>query len=176
VQKTKGIYIKLCVAALFALACGAVSATADDPAASMMASQIDASPERSMPLIIYIGTNEYQLENVDAATREGITLGVYNLDARRNLERRMMEGLPTSPEESNLDIDALQAIVEQRFNALSQDELTSIFQAIMLVQRWDIRKAPAFVFGNGQAVIYGLTDVEEMLEFWREWQSTEGLQ
>ena len=172
IKTMKGIYMKLFVCAIFfvvSLASGAINVIADDMAKDSVLPDID----HAMPLIVYIGTNEYPVENADAAARAGVTLATYNLDARRNLEQMMMAGLPTSPDESNLDIDALQAIVEQRFNALSQDDLKSIFQPVMLVQRWDIRKAPAFVFGNGQAVVYGLTDAEAMLEYWHEWQNTQ---
>jgi len=170
--------LRLSFAVLFivtGLVCGASNTVAGDIISNIMAEQFGAPGDpdnRSIPLIIYIGTNDYPLENADAAARAGVNLGVYNLDAQRNLERRMMDGLPTSPEESNLDINALQRIVEQRFNALSQDELRSIFQPVMLAERWDIRKAPAFIFGNGEAVVYGLTDVLAILKLWQEWQTS----
>jgi len=125
------------------------------------------------PMIVYLGTNDFPLENADAATRAGMTLAAYNLDAHRNLEHRLMEGLPTSLK--TLDrIGAIQNIVEQRINALPEQAIMNIFQPVMLVQRWDIRKVPAAVFGNGEAVVYGITDADLILEYWREWRSTQG--
>ncbi|MCF6256160.1 MAG: TIGR03757 family integrating conjugative element protein [Gammaproteobacteria bacterium] len=130
-------------------------------------------------MIVYLGTNDFPLENAEAATRAGITLAAYNLDAQKNLEHHLMEGLPIHLKTMD-SIGSIQSIVEQRINDLPQEEIMAIFQPVMLVQRWDIRKTPAAVFGKGEAVVYGITDANLILEYWQEWQSTrsagEGLQ
>ena len=45
--------------------------------------------------------------------------------------------------------------------------MQNAFRGIALAIQWGIRKAPAFVFDNGQAVIYGLTDAEVALKRWQ---------
>lgn len=116
-----------------------------------------------LPMVVYIGTNDYPVKKAEAATTAGISMVAYNLDAHRNLENHLTENLPS-------DMATAMALAEARFDALPQEDVKSIFQAVALTARWDIRKAPAFVFGNGEAVIYGLTDTAEALTVWRKWQ------
>lgn len=123
-------------------------------------------------VIVYIGTNDYPLESAETAAESGVKIETYNLDAQRNLENRLMAGLPTKP--GTMNIEDVQRIVGQRFNALSPEEVKSIFEPVSLTQRWDIRKVPAFVFGNGEAVIYGITDVAVALEYWQDWRDFQG--
>lgn len=122
-----------------------------------------ATPHEALPRIVYIGTNDHPVENAVAATRAGVGLSTYNLDAQRNLENHLAADLPS-------DMAAAEALVQQRFDALSTEEVRAIFQAVILVAQWDIRQVPAFVFGDGEAVIYGLTDVGEALDHWRAWR------
>ncbi len=128
--------------------------------------------EQGGSLIVYIGTNDYPLENAEAAAEAGVKIAAYNLDAKRNLENSLMAGLPTKS--GTMNIEDVQRIVEQRFNALSPEEVRSIFEPVSLAQRWDIRKAPAFVFGSGEAVIYGITDAVVALEYWQDWRDSQG--
>ena len=46
------------------------------------------------PIVVFIGTNQYQAVNTEAAEAFGIQLMQYNLDAHRNLEKKLSEGLP----------------------------------------------------------------------------------
>jgi len=118
----------------------------------------------NLPQVVYIGTNDFPIENAKTATKAGITLGTYNLDAQRNLETHLADNLPVD------DMALANTIVQQRFDALPEGAVQSAFEAVSLSARWDIRKAPAFVFGDGEAVIYGVSDVSEALEIWRAWQ------
>ena len=127
-------------------------AQADEPAAP-----------HDLPRIVYIGTNDSPVENPSAASRAAFDLSTYNLDAQRNLENHLAADLPS-------DMTAAEALVQQRFDDLSTEEVRAIFQAVVLVSQWDIRKVPAFVFGDGEAVIYGLTDVGDALDHWQAWR------
>ena len=131
-------------------------------AADDMASPMEGAPSPALQ-VVYIGTNDYPLENEEAAKKAGITLGAYNLDAPRNLERRLVMALPA-------DRATAETLVRQRFGALPAEEVRAIFKAVVMASQWDIRKAPAFVFGGGEAVIYGLTDVGEALGHWEAWR------
>jgi len=155
------------------LVCVTSTVAADDVVDTMMEEQLDAELSNVQgQQIIYIGTNEYPLKNADVAVSAGISLGTYNLDAQHNLENHLVKGLPTVP--GKMNIEDAERIVEQRFNALSQADIMSIFQPVLLVERWDIRKAPAFVFGNGEAVIYGISDAAVAINIWQEWRREGG--
>lgn len=123
----------------------------------------------NLPQIIYIGTNDHPLENARAAEQAGITLGAYNLDAQRNLEHWLIRDLPVDLADPR-DFERVQGIVQARFAELSDDDVRNAFMAVMLAAQWDIRKAPAFVFGNGISVIYGLTDAAVAIDHWRAWR------
>ena len=112
------------------------------------------------PVMVYLGTNQYPLLNADQAARYGVRLVQYNLDDHRNLERRLSADLPQNLEEA-------ERIVNERLAALDGEALQNAFRGIALAIQWDIRKAPAFVFENGQTVIYGLTDAEVALKRWQ---------
>ena len=142
------------------LGIGSLAQAADDAA-----SPLAGDPYlENLPQVAYIGTNDFPMENAKAATKAGITLGVYNLDAQRNLETHLADNLPVD------DMVLANTIVQQRFDALPEGAVQSAFEAVSLSARWDIRKAPAFVFGDGEAVIYGVSNAGEALEIWREWQ------
>lgn len=122
--------------------------------------------------IIYIGTNAYAPKNIDAAQDREFTISTYNLDTQRNLEKQLSEGLPTDPSQ----IEEAERIAGERFEALPIADLQAIFRPVILVAKWDIRKVPAFVFGDGGAVIYGLTDVDAALDHWQAWREERGSQ
>jgi len=118
------------------------------------------------PRVVYIGTNDDPMEYAEAIERLDIPFAALNLDAQRNLEMRLAEDLPT-------DRDAASALIQQRFEALDTD-VRSVFHALVLTARWDIRKTPAFVFDRGAAVIYGVTDARVAVSAWRRWQRRGG--
>ena len=39
-----------------------------------------------------------------------------------------------------------------------------LFKGVALLVEWDIKKLPAFVFGEGQYVIYGVTDTNTAIK------------
>ena len=120
----------------------------------------DPQDPSELPLVVYLGTNDYPVRNADQAAAYGVRLMAYNLDGHRNLERRLSEDLPPNLEEA-------ERIANERLAALDGEELQNAFRGIALALQWDIRKAPAFVFEDGQAVIYGLTDVTVALKRWQ---------
>lgn len=122
-----------------------------------------------LPWLVYIGSNDYPPENVPSGESARANIATLNLDAPRNLEVQLSEGLPTHDREAAL------RIANERFDALSEDQVQAIFRPLALVMDWDIRKVPAVVFGGGQYVIYGVTDIAQALDVWREWRRVEGV-
>lgn len=111
------------------------------------------------PVVTYIGTNDYEIVNAGAAEAHGVRLVVYNLDAHRNLEKRLSADLPDDPVEA-------ERIANERLEALDGRTVQEAFRGVALAIQWDLRKAPAIVFGAGEQVIYGVTDLEEALKRW----------
>ena len=101
--------------------------------------------------LTYLGTNQFEAINTDIASQYELTISTYNLDALRNLENEIGKYLPEDPVEA-------QRIAEQRLNSMDESVTTKILYGSSLVIKWDIKKLPAFVFGDGQYVIYGVTD------------------
>ena len=111
------------------------------------------------PVVTFIGTNQYPLINAEAAEAFGVSVVSYNLDGHRNLEQRLSQDLPQ-------DLAAAERIANERLAAMDPEALQAAFRGIALALQWDIRKAPAFVFNEGEAVIYGLTDLAVALKRW----------
>ena len=117
------------------------------------------------PVVTFIGTNHFQPVNVEAAEAYGVRLAAFNLDGHRNLEKAISQGLPN-------DLVEAERIANERIKAMDSRELQAAFQGIALALQWDIQKAPAFVFNEGEAVIYGVTDVEVALKRWQYYGMT----
>ncbi len=115
--------------------------------------------QAQQPIVTFIGTNQYQPVNVEAAEAFGVRLMTFNLDGHRNLERELSKNLPT-------DLMEAERIANERIKAMAPGRLQAAFQGIAMALQWDIRKAPAFVFNEGEAVIYGITDVVVALKRW----------
>jgi integrating conjugative element protein (TIGR03757 family) len=111
------------------------------------------------PLVTYIGTNDYGIVNASVAKDYGVKLVVYNLDAHRDLEKRLSADLPA-------DLMEAERIANERLKALDGRTIQKAFRGVALAIQWDLHKAPAFVFGNGEQVIYGVTNLEEALKRW----------
>jgi len=101
--------------------------------------------------LTYLGTNQFEATNTDVASQYDLTIATYNLDGLHNLENQISANLPENPDEA-------QRMAEQRLNSIDESVTTKILYGSSLVIKWDIKKLPAFVFGDGQYVIYGVTD------------------
>lgn len=120
----------------------------------------------NQPLVIFFGTNQFQAVNTEAAEVFGVQLKQYNLDAHRNLEKQLSEGLPQDRVEA-------ERLANARLQALDLKLVQQSFQGIALALQWDVRKAPAFVFNEGSQVIYGMTDLAEALKRWQYFRMTQ---
>ncbi|PLY13899.1 MAG: TIGR03757 family integrating conjugative element protein [Sedimenticola sp.] len=90
---------------------------------------------------------------------------VYELDGIRRTEAKLSEGLPADPEQSK-------RVVLQRFQQLSEEDRTRIQRAAMGLAKatqYGVDRYPAIVF-DGQAVVYGVTDVQTALAHYRTWR------
>lgn len=99
--------------------------------------------------------------SIDAAGHDATLYEIDGLDA---LERHLNEGLPIDPEAArrlalariNQITDDLQPIAEQAAEGLDR------------AYRYGLTKVPAVVFDAGHSVVYGVTDLDQAVSFYRQ--------
>ncbi len=120
-----------------------------------------SSPAISEALqITYFCNNNYPIAHSESAAEYGMKIAVYNLDAHANLEAALRSGLPADRQEAA-------AIAEQRLTNLDEAETMRMFQGVAMSIGWQVKKVPAFVFGDGRYVIYGVTDTAAAIRIFR---------
>ena len=90
---------------------------------------------------------------------------VYELDGIRRTEAKLSEGLQADPEQSK-------RVVLQRFQQLREEDRAQMQSAAMglaKAMQYGVDRYPAIVF-DGQAVVYGVTDVQTALAHYRVWR------
>ena len=90
---------------------------------------------------------------------------VYELDGIRRTEEKLSEGLPADPEQSK-------RVVLQRFQQLREEDRVQMQRAALglaKAMQYAVDRYPAIVF-DGQAVVYGVTDVQSALAHYRAWR------
>jgi integrating conjugative element protein (TIGR03757 family) len=110
------------------------------------------------PLVVtYIGTNDHPTVNAGVAKAYSVTLSMYNIDAHRNLEKQLSADLPRNFAEA-------EKLANERLKAMDGKVVQEAFKGVALTIQWDLKKVPAIVFGDGEQVIYGVTDLDEALK------------
>jgi len=108
-----------------------------------------------------------QIRDADRLRQQGIAVTVYDLTAGDRMAEAMSKGL-TGP-----DAHALQQ-VQQRIAAIGRKrfeaQLKQAFQAIIQSVAYALDRHPAIVFNQGEAVVYGVTDLHTALRFYRQWK------
>ena len=97
---------------------------------------------------------------------DGIT--VYYIDRIDRIQQELSKDLPANPE-------AAKQTVFRRFqrmdNKLSH-ELENASNGLVQAMQYGIDRYPAIVF-DGNAVVYGITDVRAAIQRYRQWQTGE---
>ena len=100
--------------------------------------------------------------------KPGLTVTLYDLSAPKHIEQELSAGLSTNPEAAaKLASQFIQANQE----ALAQ-RLMMAYQSHTKAMDYGLTHYPALVF-NGQAIIYGVTDVLDGLNLYQTWQETQ---
>jgi len=90
---------------------------------------------------------------------------VYELDGIRSTEAKLSKGLPADPEQSKL-------VVLQRYKKLHEEDpaqMQSATKGLGKTMQYGVDRYPIIVF-DGQAVVYGVTDVQTALAHYRVWR------
>jgi len=100
--------------------------------------------------------------------KPGLTVTLYDLSAPKHIEQELSAGLPTNPEAA--------AKVASQFIQANQDNLAQrlmmAYQSHTKAMDYGLTHYPALVF-NGQAIIYGVTDVLDGLNRYQIWLETQ---
>ena len=114
-------------------------------AQSLATAQANEAPTR----ITYLGTNHYQISRAENVSDYQIE--IFNLDELNNLEKEITRNLPNDPVQA-------ERLANARMQDLDNEKAMRMFKSVALLIEWDVKKLPAFVFGEGEYVIYGVTD------------------
>lgn len=118
------------------------------------------------PRIEVFTLSGHPIEANTAAISPQMDLQQYELDRIRLIETRLSRELPADPKQA-------EAIVQDRFQHLDRATSNSLRQSavgLAKAMQYGIGRIPAIVF-DGQAVVYGLTDVQIALQYYRAWKS-----
>ncbi len=119
------------------------------------------------PVIEVIHSDAHTITGIDHLKQQGFKVTPYNLDQPKRLIARFAQNLPPNQ-------DAAKKKLEQRFQTIGkskvQQQFQSAYQALIVATQYGINRYPAIVFNHGQAVIYGITDLTQALNRYRQWQ------
>jgi integrating conjugative element protein (TIGR03757 family) len=120
-------------------------------------------------LMIELFTSSPSSTNRNSSLRSGKGAGVetihYEIDRISQLQSELSQGLPKDAEQAK-------HLVLQRFQSLDANvkhQLENAAKGLAKAMRYGIDRTPAMVF-DGQAVIYGVSDVDEALERCTQWR------
>jgi integrating conjugative element protein (TIGR03757 family) len=91
---------------------------------------------------------------------------VYVMDRINQLQQVLSEDLPSDPE------NAKQLVLArfQRMDAQLSSELENAAKGLVQAMQYGINRYPAIVF-DGNAVVYGVTDVNAATQLYQRWQT-----
>ncbi len=95
---------------------------------------------------------------------------VYEIDGIEQLEAEFSRGLPA-------DADGARRSAQERIGQLNRGQLQRVQRAargLARAMQYGINRYPAIVL-DGQAVVYGVTNVQEVIHLYRRWQEASGL-
>ena len=114
-------------------------------------------------LFIELFTTSQPLENTSLHSNVAYTH--YEIDQINQLQRELSRGLPKDAEQAK-------QLVLQRFqliDATVSQRLENTAKGLVIAMDYGIDRTPAMVF-DSQAVIYGVTDVDEATKRYRQWR------
>lgn len=121
----------------------------------LLASLAPAQADEPVSAEVFTDSGIYRLANAQGAV-------VYDLSAPNRLNLGLDSGLPRNQE-------AALAMAKARI-ASNSETIRSAYAGYGKAAQYQIAKIPAVVFGHGEAVVYGATDVAEALTLYRRWK------
>jgi len=138
----------------------------------LFADAVFADPQGPNPLrVIEVFTSEkYPVIDTDGNgardTLRGLKITVHKIDGIQSVERDLSLNLPVNPQAAKQI--ALHRI--QRLDEQTRSSMHSAATALAKAMQYGLDRYPAVVF-DGEAVVYGVTDLTVALEQYRAWQA-----
>ena len=124
------------------------------------------------------GAGELTPERIDLFVLEGAQLSaehadqlpvaIHEVDAAMRWEHQVSARLPHDENQARKAADHLYRNLHQS----DRDRLVQGWQALLLAHRTGIDRVPAVVF-DGEAVVYGTTNLKQATTLWRSWKAAE---
>lgn len=118
--------------------------------------------------ITVFSTQAYPIQNAQLAHR------LYHLDSVEQWEEQLSQTLSANPAQAE---NQAKAFFQHPDSQTKIRELQQAYQGVILGWQMGIRKVPAVLFDSpqlGQAVVYGVTDVQQAITLWEQWISQKG--
>ena len=103
--------------------------------------------------------------NADVASSKN-DLQIYELDGIQRIEAKLSKDLSADPEQSKRIV--LQRL--QKLGAADRAQMQRAAMGLSKVVQYGVDRYPAIVF-DGQMVVYGVTDLEAALQYYRAWRT-----
>ena len=116
---------------------------------------------------IDVFTNDaYKVNSLKAAGSQGWNIQLYNMDQYLKLKKEMSFSRPNTESQAR-------AIAEEKMKNVSVERLRVSLRGAMKAVQYDIRKIPAVVFNGGEAVVYGVRDIDVAINMYERWSKNE---
>lgn len=108
--------------------------------------------------------NDVPIGNVEYIQKHypKISLEIFNLDDRYDLQDVVAKGLPTEPEKRDEAI----AMAKKRLKLIDKQRVANTFKAPMYASKYGINRVPAIVINN-TCVIFGITDLRQAVAIYK---------
>ena len=120
------------------------------------------------PHVVEVFTSaEYPFVSTDDVSNKlrGLDIMVYEIDGIESMERALSIDMPADPVQSKqIALRRLQGMDDQ-----TRMKMQSAAQGLAKAMQYGVDRYPAIVF-DGQAVVYGVTDVQTALAHYRVWR------
>lgn len=148
------------VGILFLIAASVLGATQPDASPAHLPERIDIFYDDSVSLT--------GLEAVKEMLAGRATTHLYNMNAPDAIEHELGHGLPPDPAKSK-------GILTERMQAIGIEQLkqrfVAAYQGVIKAQEYGIDRYPAIVFDDGASALYGVADLQEALNRYRDWSA-----
>lgn len=120
--------------------------------------------------VIVVTSNQRPISNTDTmlisvdGSRPDIQ--VLNLDSVGDIEQRLGKGLPNDPEQARTMVGRR---IAQVGRAKLDAELRAAYLPLGMMMTYGLDRYPAIIFDR-QAVIYGVTDLAQAVDQYRQWR------
>jgi integrating conjugative element protein (TIGR03757 family) len=109
-----------------------------------------------------------QVRDVARLRQQGIIVTVYDLTAGDRMAEVMSKGLTGPDQHAHQQVQQrIAAIGRNQFEA----QLKQAFQAMIQSVAYELDRHPAIVFNQGEAVVYGVTDLQTALGYYQRWKA-----